>query len=138
MREICYKCLRSKENCFCRFLNPFDSGIKFVILMHPKEAKRQRTGTGRIAAAGIFGRRDFGRNRFFKKCSALRTSFGRKIFSSFALSRKRRARRKIHAFGGKMRRKNSACNHHRFYLVLFKKNVAFERKRRFSSKNHVF
>ena len=26
-----------------------------MILMHPKEAKRQRTGTGRIAAAGILG-----------------------------------------------------------------------------------
>lgn len=55
MREICYKCLRSKANCFCRFLRPFDPGVKFVLLMHPKEAKRQRTGTGRLAAAGLVG-----------------------------------------------------------------------------------
>lgn len=34
-------------------LKPFDPGIKFVFLMHPKEAKRQRTGTGRIAHAGL-------------------------------------------------------------------------------------
>lgn len=28
-----------------------DPGIKFVLLMHPKEAKKNRTGTGRIATA---------------------------------------------------------------------------------------
>lgn len=53
MREICFKCLRPKESCLCSHLTPFDPGIKFVFLMHPKEAKRQRTGTGRIAHAGL-------------------------------------------------------------------------------------
>lgn len=53
MREICFKCLRPLDNCFCKFLPPFDPGIKFIFLMHPKEAKRQRTGTGRIAHAGL-------------------------------------------------------------------------------------
>ena len=53
MRELCYTCLRPKANCFCRFLTPADTGVKFVFLMHPKEAKRQRTGTGRIAHAGL-------------------------------------------------------------------------------------
>ena len=53
MRQICYKCLRPIQNCFCKYLEPFDCGIKFVFLMHPKEAKRQRTGTGRIAHAGL-------------------------------------------------------------------------------------
>ena len=32
-----------------------DSGIKFVFLMHPKEAKRQRTGTGRLASICLPG-----------------------------------------------------------------------------------
>jgi len=41
------------ESCCCKFMKPFDPGIKFVFLMHPKEAKRQRTGTGRIAHAGL-------------------------------------------------------------------------------------
>ncbi|MBQ8678543.1 MULTISPECIES: tRNA-uridine aminocarboxypropyltransferase [unclassified Treponema] len=53
MRTICYKCLRPIETCLCKFLPPFDSGVKFVFLMHPKEAKRNRTGTGRIAHAGL-------------------------------------------------------------------------------------
>ncbi len=40
-------------SCLCKFVPPFDPGVKFVFLMHPKEAKRQRTGTGRIAHAGL-------------------------------------------------------------------------------------
>ncbi len=53
MREFCYNCFRPKETCLCKYLKPFDPGIKFVFLMHPKEAKRQRTGTGRVAHAGL-------------------------------------------------------------------------------------
>ena len=53
MRQICYNCLRPLETCLCSFIPPFDSGVKFVFLMHPKEAKRNRTGTGRIAHAGL-------------------------------------------------------------------------------------
>lgn len=53
MREICYKCFRPSETCLCRFAPPFDSGIKFLFLMHPKEAKRNRTGTGRLAHAAL-------------------------------------------------------------------------------------
>lgn len=53
MRDFCYKCFRPKESCVCSVLKSFDPGIKFVFLMHPKEAKRQRTGTGRIAHAGL-------------------------------------------------------------------------------------
>lgn len=53
MREICYKCFRPSETCLCRLAPPFDSGIKFLFLMHPKEAKRNRTGTGRLAHAAL-------------------------------------------------------------------------------------
>ena len=53
MRKICYKCFRPEDTCLCKYLPPFDPQIKFVFLMHPKEAKRQRTGTGRIAHSGL-------------------------------------------------------------------------------------
>jgi len=53
MREICYKCFHPKETCLCKYLKPFDPNIKFIFLMHPKEARKQRTGTGRIAHAGL-------------------------------------------------------------------------------------
>ncbi len=53
MREICYKCFRAKDNCFCKYIREIDSGVKFVFLMHTKEAKRQRTGTGRLASLSL-------------------------------------------------------------------------------------
>lgn len=53
MRDICYKCMRPMETCLCGFLRPFDPGVKYVFLMHPKEAKRQRTGTGKVSKAGL-------------------------------------------------------------------------------------
>lgn len=48
-REICLKCRRPNTNCFCKDIKPFDTRVHFVILMHPKEDRRQRTGTGRLA-----------------------------------------------------------------------------------------
>ena len=50
MRDLCFKCLRPKDSCYCRFTKKIDCGVKFIFLMHPKEAKRQRTGTGRLAS----------------------------------------------------------------------------------------
>ncbi len=49
MRDLCLKCFRPKAYCYCKFIKKVDSGIKFVFLMHPKEAKKQKTGTGRLA-----------------------------------------------------------------------------------------
>ena len=48
-RELCFRCLRPKSSCYCKYIQEIDSSVKFVFLMHPKEAKRQRTGTGRLA-----------------------------------------------------------------------------------------
>ena len=50
MREFCYRCFKPKSACFCDGLIPVDCGVKFVLLMHPKEANRQKTGTGHLAA----------------------------------------------------------------------------------------
>ena len=49
MSERCMRCFRPLENCLCKYTKEIDTGIKFVFLMHPKEAKRQRTGTGNLA-----------------------------------------------------------------------------------------
>ena len=34
--------------CLCGLIQPFDTQTRFVILMHPKEARKQKTGTGRL------------------------------------------------------------------------------------------
>lgn len=48
-REECYVCYRAKKNCLCGSIKPFSTRTRFVILMHTKEAKKQRTGTARLA-----------------------------------------------------------------------------------------
>ncbi|MDO8803133.1 MAG: tRNA-uridine aminocarboxypropyltransferase [Elusimicrobiota bacterium] len=48
-REECYACYRAKKNCLCDSIKPFATRMRFVILMHTKEAKKQKTGTARLA-----------------------------------------------------------------------------------------
>lgn len=48
-RDVCPLCRRPRTNCFCKYITPVDCKVKFIFLMHPKEAKHQRTGTGRLA-----------------------------------------------------------------------------------------
>lgn len=53
IRELCLICNRSRATCFCGFVKPFDTQARFVLLMHPKEFKRQSTGTGRLASLAL-------------------------------------------------------------------------------------
>lgn len=49
MADLCLKCLRKKSACLCSYIRPIDCGIKIVFLQHQKEAKHQKTGTGRLS-----------------------------------------------------------------------------------------
>lgn len=53
MSDKCYRCFRPLSSCYCGDIDPIDTGIKFVILMHPKEAFRQKTGTGRLTQLSL-------------------------------------------------------------------------------------
>ena len=53
MGEMCLNCFKPKKACLCKYTKEIDYGVKFILLMHPKEAKRQRTGTGRIVKISI-------------------------------------------------------------------------------------
>jgi len=48
-RQECYVCHRAKVNCLCGSVEPFSTRMRFVILMHTKEAHKQRTGTAWLA-----------------------------------------------------------------------------------------
>jgi len=48
MFNRCYKCFYSKKTCRCKDIIAIETNIKFVILIHPKEALKQKTGTGRL------------------------------------------------------------------------------------------
>ena len=48
-REVCYKCYKPKSSCICSFINnPIKTNTKFIILMHPKEFKKTKNGTGHM------------------------------------------------------------------------------------------
>lgn len=54
MADRCFECFRPKSHCLCEYAKPeIDSGIKFIFLMHPKEARHQRTGTGRLSHVAL-------------------------------------------------------------------------------------
>ncbi len=55
MQERCYRCFRPLINCFCPRIVPIETNVKFVFLLHPKEAYHQKTGTGRLAALSLSG-----------------------------------------------------------------------------------
>ncbi|GEM_PF-399859 len=48
-RPMCYRCRRPRTNCLCADIHPFATRTRFLLLMHPKEARKQKTGTGRLA-----------------------------------------------------------------------------------------
>ena len=45
-RNQCYKCMRPVSTCICKYINTLHTQTRFVILMHPKEYKKQKNGTG--------------------------------------------------------------------------------------------
>ncbi len=52
-RNYCWKCFRAKAACLCQLVKPFNSPFELLILMHPKEWKREKVGTGRLAHLSI-------------------------------------------------------------------------------------
>ena len=47
-RRECYKCMRPAVSCICKSTNPVQTKTRFIILMHPKEYKKEKNGTGHM------------------------------------------------------------------------------------------
>ena len=45
-RTVCYNCYRPKSFCMCTYITPVETKTKFIILMHPKEFRKTKNGTG--------------------------------------------------------------------------------------------
>ncbi len=45
-RKTCYKCYRPQTSCVCPHITPIKTKTRFVILMHPKEFRKTKNGTG--------------------------------------------------------------------------------------------
>jgi len=52
-REFCLRCRRPKASCMCPVEPPMETRSRIVLLMHPKEYRRQKTGTGRLACLNL-------------------------------------------------------------------------------------
>ncbi|MFT5465041.1 MAG: DTW domain-containing protein YfiP [Verrucomicrobiales bacterium] len=47
--NLCLNCRRRLATCVCAHLRPFPTTSRFLILMHPKEFKKEKVGTGRFS-----------------------------------------------------------------------------------------
>jgi len=47
-RIKCYKCMRPSITCICIHISPLQTKTRFIILMHPKEFKKEKNGTGHM------------------------------------------------------------------------------------------
>ena len=47
-RIKCYNCMRPASSCSCKYINPIQTNTRFIILMHPKEYKKEKNGTGHM------------------------------------------------------------------------------------------
>ena len=45
-RTVCYSCYRPQTSCMCAYITAIDTNTRFVILMHPKEFRKTKNGTG--------------------------------------------------------------------------------------------
>ncbi len=52
-RPWCQRCHRPGSTCLCEEVTTLQVRTKFVFLMHPKEAKKTKNGTGRMAHLGL-------------------------------------------------------------------------------------
>jgi len=45
-RKVCYQCYRPSSSCMCTHISPIKTQTEFILLMHPKEFKHTKNGTG--------------------------------------------------------------------------------------------
>ena len=52
-RAKCYRCYRPMISCMCPYVRSVKTQTKFVILMHPKEFKKIKNGTGHLTRLSL-------------------------------------------------------------------------------------
>jgi len=67
-RTICYSCYRPQTSCMCKHITPIETNTRFIILMHPKEFRKTKNGTGHftnlsLSNCEIFVGIDFSRHK---------------------------------------------------------------------------
>jgi len=52
-RQVCWSCGQKQEMCLCDHIQKFHTISHFVFLVHPKEFKKERIGTGRMTHSSL-------------------------------------------------------------------------------------
>lgn len=52
-RKVCNRCRRTLSACLCESIFEIETKTRFVLLMHPMEAKKEKVGTGRLTHASL-------------------------------------------------------------------------------------
>lgn len=52
-REYCWRCRRPLAHCLCPSTPPLETRTRLVLLMHPKEWRREKCATGRITSLNL-------------------------------------------------------------------------------------
>ncbi len=47
-RIKCYQCMRPTSTCICKHIRALHTKTRFIILMHPKEYRKEKNGTGHM------------------------------------------------------------------------------------------
>lgn len=79
-RAKCYQCYRPKSSCMCEHIRPISTHTKFIVLMHPKEFKKTKNGTGHLTHLSLpnselFMGIDFSNNARINEIIATHESF---------------------------------------------------------------
>jgi len=45
-RTTCYNCYRPSTSCMCKYITKLETNTLFILLMHPKEYRKNKNGTG--------------------------------------------------------------------------------------------
>lgn len=53
MSTRCFRCGVRQNTCVCETITPLETNMRLVLLMHPKEFKKQLLGTGRMTHASL-------------------------------------------------------------------------------------
>jgi len=53
IRQKCYHCYRPMSSCMCEEVRPLTNRTKFIILMHPKEYRKIKNGTGHLTKLSL-------------------------------------------------------------------------------------
>lgn len=79
-RQKCYNCYRPTSSCMCGHIRAIETQSKFIVLMHPKEFKKTKNGTGHLTHLSLpnselFMGIDFSNNARINEIIATHESF---------------------------------------------------------------